>query len=610
MGSSKLIGTSPDQVPTNADLGTLAFQDANAVKIGGGDVVANHYVDTAISEVKPSLLLDFANSKTLDPRITFTRSTTAMYYDGKTTAMAEQNLQIYSQDFTNAAYTQTGLSISKNSGVAPDGTLTADYFVESSGGSRHAFIGVTTRATTYTFSIYAKSAGRDYILLYSNGAAKGSYFNLANGTIPADLYGAPDAKSITSVGNGWYRCSITVTSSALNYNEVYLANGSTSGSYSYSGDGVNGVYLWGMQVEERSSASAYTPTTSSPITNYIPSLQTAAAGVPRFDHDPITGESKGLLIEEQRTNLVTNSEYCAATTWNRSSSGGKVTYEEYLVGSPVGGFVRVKCGNSTSWDPSTLAQMVTVADNTIYAISFWARQVSGRTKTLSVVLNDGSTAATLTNQWQRYTIIYSNMGAGSKGLRFDRTPSSDVVYDIAGVQMEVGSFATSYIPTTSAQVTRSVDVASITGANFSSWYRQDEGTIDVDYTFFTSGGYPDVYNISDSTSSNRFHLWFDGSNGYSLFSESVAGSVKATLTYNASRNISNRTAAAYSNAGIAIATNTWNVSNAANTIHSQGLNKLSIGSNFAGSNVLNGTIKRLAYYPKRLSNAELQEMTQ
>ena len=94
-----LLGSAPNQCPTNGDLGKLAFMDVV-------DTVTNNpYLDTAISDTKPSLLLDFANSKTLDPRITYTRASTATYYDGKTTAVAEQNLFPYSTNIT-ATYWQ------------------------------------------------------------------------------------------------------------------------------------------------------------------------------------------------------------------------------------------------------------------------------------------------------------------------------------------------------------------------------------------------------------------------------------------------------------------------------------------------------------------------
>lgn len=76
--------------------------------------------------IKPTLLLDFANTKRLDPRITFTRNSPATYYDGKTVAKAEENLLLYSQEFDNAAWVKVRSVVTTNTSLAPDNTLTSD----------------------------------------------------------------------------------------------------------------------------------------------------------------------------------------------------------------------------------------------------------------------------------------------------------------------------------------------------------------------------------------------------------------------------------------------------------------------------------------------------
>jgi hypothetical protein len=78
--------------------------------------------------IRPSLLLDFANTKTLDPRITFTRASTGTYYDGKTVAKAEENLLLQSQTFDNASWVKDNATVTANSTTAPDGTTTAETF--------------------------------------------------------------------------------------------------------------------------------------------------------------------------------------------------------------------------------------------------------------------------------------------------------------------------------------------------------------------------------------------------------------------------------------------------------------------------------------------------
>jgi UDP-3-O-[3-hydroxymyristoyl] glucosamine N-acyltransferase len=94
---------------------------------------------TLNGSIRPSLLLDFAKSKELDPRISFSRNSTATYYDG-TSAKAEENLFSYSQEFDNAAWNKT-VTVIANATTAPDGTVTADKII--SFGTGHRYIGQT-----------------------------------------------------------------------------------------------------------------------------------------------------------------------------------------------------------------------------------------------------------------------------------------------------------------------------------------------------------------------------------------------------------------------------------------------------------------------------------
>ena len=134
--------------------GTTTFPDLKSVQV----TAPNRH------SVKPSLVLDFANSKTLDPRVPFTRGSSATYYDG-TTALAEQNLITYSSDITNSDWGNVALtSKTANAAVAPDGTTTADQVTGTAGTSYklvgHNAINGSTYAYSaglyYTFSCYVK----------------------------------------------------------------------------------------------------------------------------------------------------------------------------------------------------------------------------------------------------------------------------------------------------------------------------------------------------------------------------------------------------------------------------------------------------------------------
>jgi len=289
-------------------------------------------------DIKPSLNLDFANTKRLDPRITFTRASTATYYDGKTVAKAEENLFTQSNTFQLPA-ANYGVLTTDVAG-APDGTSTVTQLDAQSGnnqastikGSNHSL----TANTVFTLSCFFKANTHDYVFI-SLGRLSPSAFayaiiviDLTTGSV-TQTFGTNAGTSVVDVGNGWYRCAISYElPSNTTASRAYLgiAQGATGNTFNggfgfvdnLAAAGTESIYLWGVQLEQRSTVTAYTPTTTQRITNYIPVLQSAASGEARFDHDPITGESLGLLIEEQRTNLLTYSEEFDDSDWTKNNS--------------------------------------------------------------------------------------------------------------------------------------------------------------------------------------------------------------------------------------------------------------------------------------------------
>ena len=229
--------------------------------------------------IKPTLNLDFANVGRLDPRVQFTRASTATYYDGVTTAKAEQNLLLQSQNYSTS-WTVTNLTPVTGK-TAPDGTSTATEFTAA---AANAVLtqGFTAIAGSYTFSVWLRRV-----------------------TGTGDIEIAAD--------NGtWTTKVITGTWARYDVTQTVAAGSKTAGvRVVTSGDAIE---VWGAQLEQRSAVTAYTATTTQPITNYVPVLLTAQNNVPRFDHTPTTGAALGLLIEEQRTNLCLQSEDFI-TTW-------------------------------------------------------------------------------------------------------------------------------------------------------------------------------------------------------------------------------------------------------------------------------------------------------
>lgn len=247
---------------------------------------------TATERVLPRLALDFTTAS-LDQRVTFTRTgNTAtvtnssgfvvpinadlprfdfnpitLACNGLLIEESRTNLATYSNTFTNAAWTKARSSITANDIVSPDGTLDGDKLVEDTTATNSHFIeqsAAIVSGTTYSYSVFAKQAERSQIRVRSfmTGSASAD-FNLSNGTV-SNASGTV-SQSITSIGNGWYRCTIVASSSTTGtgFFSVFLMSG---GSVTYTGNGVSGAYIWGAQLEAGAFPTSYIPTVASTVT--------------------------------------------------------------------------------------------------------------------------------------------------------------------------------------------------------------------------------------------------------------------------------------------------------------------------------------------------------
>jgi len=581
-------------------------------------------------DTRPSLNLDFAKVKRLDPRITFTRASTATYYDGVTTAKAEENLLLQSQTFENASWTKSAATVTANAEVAPDGTTTADAVIEDTSTNVHLIQqGLILIATSYTFSAFVKPNGRTWAMLSANQVGNGyAYFDLTNGV--TGTIGAAATASITASTNGFYRVSITVTVSAGS-NSFAIRTATGNGTSSYTGDGTSGIYVWGAQLEQRSAVTAYTVTTTQPITNYIPVLLTAPAGTPRFDHNPVTDESLGFLIEEQRANLLTYSADFADAAWFKNN----VSVSSNTVVSPDGALTGDKLIASSGSSIKYIDRTVTIAASTTHTWSVYMKAGEYSTATMYAIsptspfeffqatvnlltgaisnTNSGNggvftaaTAIAVGNGWWRVSLIGSVGAKTSINTRIYPNVSSVFAGDgfsgiyIWGAQLEAGTFPTSYIATVASSVTRAADAASMTGANFSEWYDAGEGTFYSDtYSYSTTASTSPI--LYGNNANCRF-LYYPNTNGIRAFDGTTTTSFSAANK----RNANVKSSCAYTTTEIFGSIDAAAVVSGSFTA-AKTQTKIDIG-NGAGS-YLNGTIKKLSYYPERLSNAQLQALT-
>ena len=402
----------------------------------------------------------------------------------------------------------------------------------------------------------------------------------------------------------------------------------------------------GRQLISFARASSGTYTDSAGV------LQTAATDVPRFDHNPLTGESLGLLVEEQRTNLVLRSEEFDNASWVKASS--TVTAN---TGSAPDGATTANTFTRTTTGPNYVTQNFTKAASVIqYTYSVFAKQSVGNfcairlqgtyPSRVDVVFNLSSatisTAATVfgsftgpsasitpyANGWYRLTVtgtsdatvgLAIHASFNSNGAVIDGNDSVSTSAGLLwGAQLEAGAFATSYTPTTTAAATRNADVAQITGTNFSSWYRQDEGTVFIETqlpSVATVAAGRTALSISNGTFDERIRI--TASSTASPFADAIV--VRSSATSQASFSTTGSAVgttprrialAVKADDFAAAATGSISVVSDNSGAMPTGQTTLTIGADVSSTSHLSGTIRRLTYWPQRLDNATLQAITQ
>jgi hypothetical protein len=602
--------------------------------------------------LKPSLDLDFARNKSLIDNVTgsnlvtFTRASSGTFVgsDG-VIRTAVTNLALRSEEFDNASWTRANAAApTANTDISPTGTLTAEKFIGDNAitaGSAQILQDVAGQRenVAYTVSVYAKAAGQNSFRIQLNARSSGgtlvgavtysfaldsatgsSTFVSTAGTAPTS-----DSASITPVGNGWFRCRVTATTPATTATvRALIASNVTS-------NGTDGFLLWGAQLEQSSTVGEYIPTTST------------INSAPRFDHNPTTGESLGLLVEEQRTNSIRNNTMVGAvagtpgtlpTNWS-GSAATDLTREVVGTGTENGvAYIDLKYTGTVSasrtqfvfFEPSN---QIAASNGQSWAGSAWVKIVAGSLANITSVAIQTDTrdaslvyvstpfvvAFTPTSAFTRYSGAGAATGATINWIqpfvRFITASSGtiDITLRIGLPQLEQGAFATSVIPTTTATVTRSADVASISGSNFSGWFNQTEGSLCARFLLSQISNTPLLADVNDSSTANRFALAMSTGRNGQLFVNTASTSQGTTTTTNAA-NIGALASLAFAykaddcnvvlNGG-SVATDT--------SVSLPVVNNLFIG--FRTSNqYLNSSISRLTYWPTRLPNSTLQAVTQ
>ena len=382
------------------------------------------------------------------------------------------NLVTYSNTFSNADWVVD--QVTKTTGQTdPNGGTTAVLLTSTNTSSTYMY---QTKAGLGCLSIYAKVGTRSTFSLIPTGYNNGAFFDLSSVTATASGIGS--LAKIESVGGGWFRCSVATSSST----DFIVSLSNIAGTDSVISDTMTFAFAQG---ETGDIATPYIATTSAAVS------VGPVANVPRLDY--LDSSSPRLLLEPQRTNLVTYSEQI--NTGFTTSQGGTGLLPVITANNAISpdGYQNADTivfdagAGTTSSDISAIRQVFGGTTAT-YTCSFYAKTPSG-TAQIQVRI-DGSSYEkfTITNEWQRFTLTRALTGTSNqldfairRGLNEPMNASATI--QLWGVQVELGAYATSYIPSLGAAVTRGSDAASKTG--ISSLIGQTEGTIFIDVNLDT-----------------------------------------------------------------------------------------------------------------------------
>lgn len=386
-------------------------------------------------ETGSSLDLDFANNRgfvrgsgqggAMDA-VTFTRASSGNWVDntgtlrtgaGTFTGTANalgNNLVPNPQNFENASWTKTNISVTTNTLASPDSTITAGTFsfsVSATNASCFPASFSIVSGTTYTFSVYAKQGSWKY---FRPGRVTGSafpapgtwWFDLDAGTFNGSLSSGWTNQSITPVGNGWYRCSISATANANGSDSIGLVLTDASGNLTFTGSG--NLFFWGAQLEVGASATTYYPTNiNAPRFDWASTTQTT----------PTAGNYTATTTPANSQNLLTYSQDFSNAIWLRTAG---TTINSTTVVAPDS--TSTAANITINANTNTIYQLWTgtVVSGAYYVFSVYIKSSTNTTINIGTNgrTNSGNNKGrqfTITSSWQRYTYVLQ-AGANDTGL--------------------------------------------------------------------------------------------------------------------------------------------------------------------------------------------------
>jgi hypothetical protein len=515
------------------------------------------------------------------------------------------NLVNYSEQFDNAAWVKTNATISANAIASPSGVQDADL-LQSSNSTEPRIRQTTTQtgSATFSYSCFAKKGNVNFLILrniaVNIGGGSRAWFNLDTGVIGTVNSGL--TASIESVGNGWYRCNISGTTDASPTNLVDISLSATDNSISGSAIGSN-IYIWGAQLNE-GTIKDYQKTET-------------RLNIPRLDYS--NGTCPSLLVEPQRTNTILNSVLSGTTSlptsWNFSTSTG--------TSAPTPS-IYSQIGQAYSFTTASTRQAIfqnqSYTSGSTYSFSVFVESVTGSIRVDNVIFQtvagtqtfykDGVliNASDFIESGHRYTTLMVASSTTTAQVRIGNGtggPTTATVV-LSMPQLELGSYPTSYIPTTSASVTRNADVISKTG--ISSLIGQTEGTMFLDLSSLSNSVINEQISISDGTDANTIKFVIGSAVGGVSAQGRISSITQFSITKATTDFVSNKKiAVAYKANDFVFYYNGEQVGiDLSGLIPSMSVFAFSTGASTFAANV---NVKAAALWKTRLTNDELATLT-
>ena len=472
---------------------------------------------------------------------TFTRASTGtrVNADGYIEEVA-WNLATYSEDYSSGSWVKSNTTTIPNYTISPRGTQGASKIhPNSSGNYRHIRNSLFSPSSgLFTFSIYAKAGELDHLVLIDyDGGGIGIDFDLTNGVATDNASTPFDSFSMTDVGDGWYRCVATAT------DMYFYWILSDNGGLSVTANGTDGLFIWGAMINKGTSVKPYIKTTD-------------RLDIPRLDYSA-GATNPTLLLEGQSTNLVTYSEQLDNAWWtkvnatinsNNIVSPDGTQNADALVDDTTYGVHRVNTSNINivSGNSYSFSGFVKSGSVDFLHISPSGGQFSSDNTTVINMSNGTLVSKEHTgpvsiinygNGWYRFEVTLTAISSSLYSKQYFNPSSSstspiytgtnDISCYMWGLQIEQGSYPTSYIPTSGTSVTRVADVCEASG--LSSLINSQEGVLFLEIKslgFDTQNRAISIYDgISTNGHLNRVQIAYFGSDQISFLYRTILGNV-------------------------------------------------------------------------------------